>query len=455
MLGVFVQRFIKVKDFACIMGMGDTGISCLRFLRALEIPCCIMDSRANPMGLQRILEEFPDVPYTLGGWRHDWLLEANQIIVSPGIALSEPCLQEADKAGISIIGDIELFAKHAKAPIIGITGTNGKTTVTTLVGELLTAAGKRVSVGGNLGPPALELLTEDAPEVYVIELSSFQLQSTQSLQCEAATILNCSPDHMDWHPSFKDYKQAKKSIYRRCHTAVCPRYEPDLWPARSREMITYGADKPDGPKSFGLSEHLGEMCLVWGERVIIPAASLKLNGPCPEINALAGCALASVLGVSIDVMASVLKSFSGLPHRCEWVLNHHGVDWYNDSKGTNIGATLAAIKRLTPKYQGVILMVGGIGKGADFGLMRDELVANVKHVIFFGQDGLAIQSTLGDDLSGEYVSTLSEAVQRASELAQSGEAVLFSPSCASLDAFENFAHRGNVYKQLVQDLVCS
>ena len=437
------------------MGMGDTGLSCLRFLRALEKPCCIMDSRANPPGLQTILDEFPEVPYALGGWRHDWLLKAGRIIVSPGIALTEPCLREAEEADVPICGDIEVFAQYAKAPIIGITGTNGKTTVTSLTGELLAAAGIRVAVGGNLGPPALELLTEDAPEVYVLELSSFQLHSTVSLHCQAATILNCSPDHLDWHPSFEDYITAKKSIYRRCPNKICARSEANTWPTNRQGMITYGDDAPESTHDFGLIEHKGAMWLAQGDHPFLPLSDLKLNGPCPAINALAACALASIFDVSIAVMAQVLRSFVGLPHRCEKVVNHGGVDWYNDSKGTNVGATLAAVGHLADKYSDMILLMGGVGKDADFTSMQPLLKDKVRHVVLFGQDGLAIQEALGDALSSEYVSTLSEAVQRACVLVRSGEAVLFSPSCSSFDAFENFMHRGTVYKSLVQDLVCN
>ncbi len=438
----------------CIMGMGNTGLSCLRFLRAMEKPCCIMDSRANPPGLQVLLDEFPEVPYALGGWRHDWLMGAGRIIVSPGIALTEPCLLEAKAAGITICGDIELVAQCAKAPVVGITGTNGKTTVTSLTGELLATAGKRVAVGGNLGPPALELLTEDAPEIYVLELSSFQLASTSSLHCKAATLLNCSPDHLDWHPSYEDYMTAKKSIYHSCDYKICARHDPNTMPHDKHNTIIYGLDAPISENDFGLTKHRGEWCLVKGEQSILPLSELALSGPCPELNALAACALVSQLGVSVDVMTKVLSTYVGLPHRCEKVVQYRGVDWYNDSKGTNIGATSAAVQHLSSKHAHLILLMGGVGKGADFSVMQALLKDQVRHVILFGQDGLAIQQALRG-MSTEYVSTLSEAVQRANQVAKAGEAVLFSPSCASFDAFENFAHRGNVYKMLVKELVCS
>lgn len=433
--------------YDCIMGLGRTGLSCVRFLQANGRACRIMDSRFNPPELMELQERFPKVPVHLGGWRSDWLFQAQRIIVSPGISLKTPILIEARSKGVEIIGDIELFARAVQVPVIGITGTNGKSTVTSLVGAILRGAGVKVLCGGNLGPPALDLLEDPKVEVIVLELSSFQLEAVNSLQLLSAAILNISPDHLDRYDSYEEYKAAKHKIYHHCQIKVCAREDEVTWPKPTEQVITFGLDKPTG-KNYGLFE--GN--LVCGDTPIIPASNLTLAGSGREVNALAACALVSPLNVDDEILSRVLGEFTGLAHRCEWVLKYREVDWYNDSKGTNVGATEAAVEHLATQYTSIILLLGGEGKGADFSHMSERLHKKPIQVITFGRDGNKINAALMDKINCTGVATLAEAVTTAAQQANPGDCVLFSPACASYDAFKGFAHRGEVYKKLVKEL---
>lgn len=375
------------------------------------------------------------------------------LYVSPGLALATPALREAAARGVRMSGDIDLFTRHAKAPIVAITGSNAKSTVTTLVGEMAAAAGRKVAVGGNIGTPALDLLSDDV-ELYVLELSSFQLETTERLGAEVATCLNISEDHMDRYDGMAQYHLAKHRIFRGARQVVVNRDD-----ALSRPLIadqvpcwTFGLGKPDF-KRFGLIEENGEKQLAFQFEALMPTAELKIRGAHNQSNALAALALGHAVGLPFEAMLDTLRRFAGLPHRCQWVREMHGVGYYDDSKATNVGAALAAIEGLGADIAGkLVLIAGGDGKGADFSALKAPVARFCRAVVLLGRDAEQIAEALGDAAPLLRVKTLDEAVQRCAELAQSGDAVLLSPACASLDMFKNFEERGRLFAQAAEGL---
>jgi UDP-N-acetylmuramoylalanine--D-glutamate ligase len=354
---------------------------------------------------------------------------------------------------VKLSGDIELFARNAKAPIIAISGSNAKSTVTTLVGEMAAAAGKRVAVGGNLGTPALDLLSDDV-ELYVMELSSFQLETTDQLNAEVATVLNVSEDHMDRYSGLPAYHLAKHRIFRGARQVVVNRQDALSRPllAEGQPCWTFGLNAPDF-KAFGLREENGEKYLAFEFQNLMPVRELKIRGAHNQSNALAALALGHAVGLPFDAMLSSLRTFAGLAHRCQWLRERSGVNWYDDSKATNVGAALAAIEGLGADIDGkLVLVAGGDGKGADFSALRAPVAAHCRAVVLLGRDAELLAQALGDEVPLIRVKTLDEAVQRSAELAQSGDAVLLSPACASLDMFKNFEERGRLFAQAVGGL---
>jgi UDP-N-acetylmuramoylalanine--D-glutamate ligase len=355
--------------------------------------------------------------------------------------------------GVKLSGDIELFARNAKAPIVAISGSNAKSTVTTLVGEMAASAGKRVAVGGNLGTPALDLLSDDV-ELYVLELSSFQLETTDQLGAEVATVLNVSEDHMDRYSGLPAYHLAKHRIFRGARQVVVNRQD-----ALSRPLIgegvpcwTFGLNKPD-INGFGLREENGEKYLAFQFDNLMPVRELKIRGSHNQSNALAALALGHAVGLPFDAMLASLRTFAGLVHRCQWVRDFSGVGYYDDSKATNVGAALAAIEGLGADISGkLVLIAGGDGKGADFTALKAPVAAHCRAVVLLGRDAQLLADTFGDSVPLVRVTTLEEAVQRAAEWAQDGDAVLLSPACASLDMFKNFEERGRLFAQAARDL---
>ena len=367
--------------------------------------------------------------------------------------VATPALQEAARRGTRLSGDIQLFTRHAKAPIVAITGSNAKSTVTTLVGDMARAAGKRVAVGGNLGTPALDLLSDEV-ELYVLELSSFQLETTERLGAEVATCLNISEDHMDRYDGMAQYHLAKHRIFRGARQVVVNRDD-----ALSRPLIadqvpcwTFGLGKPDF-KRFGLIEEGGEKYLAFQFETLMPTAELKIRGAHNQSNALAALALGHAVGLPFEAMLDTLRNFAGLPHRCQWVRELRGVGYYDDSKATNVGAALAAIEGLGADIAGkLVLIAGGDGKGADFSALKAPVAKFCRAVVLLGRDAEQIAEALGDAAPLVRVKTLDEAVQRCAELAQGGDAVLLSPACASLDMFKNFEERGRLFARAVEGL---
>jgi UDP-N-acetylmuramoylalanine--D-glutamate ligase len=431
-----------------IVGLGKTGLSCARYLAGRGESFVVMDSRNTPPALTELRREFPWAPLFLGGFDDAVLARAQRLIVSPGVALAEPAIAAAIRDGAEAIGDIELFARAAHAPVMAVTGANGKSTVTTLVGEMIRDAGFTVRVGGNLGTPALDLLEKDEPDFYVLELSSFQLETTQSLNAAAAVVLNISPDHMDRYHDVREYAAAKQRIYRGAGTMVINADDPVVvaMMQAGRRVTRFSLREPV-PGDFGVRNRDGQPHLAKGAEILLPAAELHIKGMHNSANALAALALGEAAGVPMTSMLATLRRFAGLPHRTQWVASRNGVSWYNDSKGTNVGATLAALQGMPGK---VILIAGGLGKGQDFTPLKAAAAAKARAVVLMGQDAPLIERALAGVVPVVQVRDMDEAVERAAHLAQEGDTVLLSPACASFDMFKGYDHRGEVFTAAVR-----
>ncbi|SFC21044.1 UDP-N-acetylmuramoylalanine--D-glutamate ligase [Pseudomonas citronellolis] len=447
------MSLIASDNFRIVVGLGKSGMSLVRFLARQGVPFAVADTRENPPELATLRAQYPQVEVRCGELDAGFLCRASELYVSPGLSLRTPALVEAAARGVRLSGDIDLFARHAKAPIVAITGSNAKSTVTTLVGEMAVAAGKRVAVGGNLGTPALDLLADDV-ELYVLELSSFQLETCERLGAEVATCLNVSEDHMDRYDGMADYHLAKHRIFRGARQVVVNRAD-----ALSRPLIadnvpcwTFGTNKPDF-KAFGLVEEGGEKHLAFQFETLMPVRELKIRGAHNQSNALAALALGHAVGLPFEPMLQALRRFAGLAHRCQWVGERAGVSFYDDSKATNVGAALAAIEGLGADIDGkLVLLAGGDGKGADFSALREPVAKFCRAVVLLGRDAELVGAALSDETPKVRVQTLDEAVRKAAELARPGDAVLLSPACASLDMFKNFEERGRLFARAVEEI---
>ena len=449
-----------------VAGLGDTGLSCVRHLQALGEVVAVTDTRRHPPQLDTLRREFPQVPLRLGGLDREWLHGARTIVLSPGLDPQLPSLRRARAAGATIIGDIELFARARDAPVLAVTGSNGKSTVACLCGAICGAAGLQPAVGGNLGPPALELLGRPGTGVYVLELSSFQLQSSRGLRPRAAVVLNLAPDHSDRHPDMARYAEAKARIYDGAATRIINRDDPAaaaLAPpsaAAGPGLMgpSFGSNAPPGAADYGVIVKDGAEWLARGEAALLPVAQLPLPGRHNRLNVMAAMALAEAAGAAPAAMPAAIAGFRGLPHRCEVLGVHRGVRWVNDSKGTNTGATCAALAALAGDDGGVVLIAGGDGKGADFTPLRRAVARHARHVILFGRDAPAIEAALRCDAapSGRDAvplsrcETLEQAVATARAVAHSGDTVLLSPACASFDMFHDYRERGECFRRLVE-----
>jgi len=425
-----------------IVGLGRTGVSCARHLAARGHNLVVTDSRASPPGLPELRRLVPDATTVLGGFDPALLEGADQIIVSPGVSLREPFLQQAAARGLDLIGDIELFAREAGGRVIGITGTNGKSTVTTLVGEMAKAAGILVRVGGNLGEPALDLLAGPPAAMYVLELSSYQLETTYSLQLEAAAILNVTPDHLDRYRDVAEYAAAKARIFERCLTAVV-NLDDELVIRMTRpgqRHLGFSLSRTDA--DFRLLVRDGKDWLAAGSEALMPVDALRLPGRHNAANALAALAVGTACGMPRAAMTGVLARFEGLPHRSQLVAEARGVRWIDDSKGTNVGATQAAIAGLPGP---LVLIAGGDGKGQDFTPLAAACRGKVRDALLIGRDARAIGAAIAGSCAIHYANSMEAAVASAARLAQSGDSVLLSPACASFDMFRDYAHRGDVF----------
>jgi UDP-N-acetylmuramoylalanine--D-glutamate ligase len=435
-----------------IVGLGKTGLSCVRYLSGQGREIAVADSRLQPPGLDELKAGWPDVPVYLGDFDEALFAGFNELVVSPGISIAEPAIAGAAARGARIRGDIDLFADAADAPIIAITGSNGKTTVTTLVGEMARAAGRNVQVGGNIGTPALDLLEQGA-DLYVLELSSFQLETTEELGALAATVLNVSDDHMDRYPDKMAYFQAKQRIYRGCKNAIV-NLDDALSTPMARDtlrFLCFGFNRVN-PETFSTRDDDEGTWITWGLENLLLASELQLMGRHNISNVMAALALGYAAGLAMEPMLEVARRFRGLPHRCEFVRNLDGVDYINDSKGTNVGATVAAIESLVPDSGKVILIAGGDGKGADFQPLAEPVAACCRALVLIGRDAGKISQAVGASVPQHRATSLQEAVSRARLAAEPGDRVLLSPACASFDMFRDYNDRGEQFRTLVEGL---
>ena len=443
-----VSKIDKEQRYTLIVGLGMTGLSVVRHLKNQGQEVVVIDSRIQPPGLEELHEKYPEVSVYTGEFDEALFMGAAQIIVSPGVPLSEPVIQHGIQKGIETIGDIELFAREVKAPVIAITGSNGKSTTTMLVAEMAKHAGLKVAVGGNIGVPVLDLLSQRA-DLYVLELSSFQLETLHSLKPVAATVLNVSTDHMDRYDGLESYAKVKQQVYKQCKVSVINRDDEKVKTMTVGQQFVSGFTLHEpAAGDFGLREFNGETYLCKGGQKLIAENEVKLGGRHNIANALAALALCEAANISMDDMLSALREFGGLAHRTQWLANKQGVDWYNDSKGTNVGATLAAIEGLEAKNK-IILIAGGISKDADFTPLKNAVKEKVRLVVLMGRDAPQIEQALEGVVPVLYAKDMDDAVHIAADLAHSGDSVLLSPACASFDMFRGFEHRGEVFAEVV------
>lgn len=435
-----------------VVGLGKTGLSCVRYLCEKGRDVAVADSRNAPPGLKELSAGWPELPVYLGDFDPDVFAGFNEVVVSPGISIAEPAIRHAAEQGAIIRGDIDLFAEAADAPIVAITGSNGKTTVTTLVGEMASAAGRQVEVGGNIGTPALDLLGRGA-DLYVLELSSFQLETTRELNALAATVLNVSDDHMDRYPTKMAYFQAKQRIFNGCKNAVVNLDDALSTPmARdSLRFLCFGFHRVN-PDTFSTREDDEGTWITFGFDNLLLADELGLMGRHNISNVMAALALGHAAGLPMDVMLETVRNFRGLPHRCEFIRRVGEVDYINDSKGTNVGATVAAIESLAPADGKVVLIAGGEGKGADFSPLAEPVARHCRAAVLMGADARLIASALGNEIEIVMAATMEDAVDKAAGLAEPGDRVLLSPACASFDMFRDYSDRGDSFRNQVEGL---
>lgn len=439
------------KTDTLIAGMGVTGISCARFLQRRNIPFRVIDSRDEPPQLKIFRQEFAGSEILTGGFDNGALQGIRTLVLSPGIDLRHPFVELARQQGIRVVGDIEIFADYSNAPVIGITGSNGKSTVTTLAGYLLERAGYKVRTGGNLGTAALDLITEPAPDFYVLELSSFQLDLTQSLRPRAAVVLNVSDDHMDRYPDIDAYTASKAQIYRQADWCIVNRDDVRVsaMPV-GKSVLSFGTAAPSRSDEFGLVEAGGKIWLACGDLKLLPVDRLGIQGRHNWMNALATLALLQASGIALETVVEYLPEFTGLPHRCRLVAQRNGIRWINDSKATNVGASAAALESFDPP---IILIAGGDGKGADFSVLRPSVTNRVKAVLLFGRDAALIEQALADVAPCIRLNNMEEAVTRAAAMARPGDTVLLAPACASLDMYTSYAARGDDFARCVHKVL--
>jgi UDP-N-acetylmuramoylalanine--D-glutamate ligase len=433
-----------------VFGLGTTGLSVARYLKRKGIAARFVDTREAPPGLDELGEIDPRADIILGEAPDSLAKNVARIIVSPGVSDSEPLLEAARTAGVEIVSDIELFVHEAVAPLVGVTGSNGKSTVTTLLSLMCDAAGITGLAGANLGEPALDLLEHDTPDYYILELSSFQLQRTRTLPLKVAVLLNISPDHLDWHKSEAEYRSAKYRIFRDAESAIINRDDEEAprHVAKDVTRISFGLDAPDEDQ-FGLRDDSGEDFLARGEQLLLSTSDIAMLGKHNQANALAALAAGELMGLGLSEMLQVLHEFPGLPHRMQFIARINGADFINDSKATNVGAAIASVESVSGL---VVLIAGGQGKGGDFGAFANSVGNKLRGAVVFGEDAAAIEDAFQGLSPTVRVADLHEAVRSAAAIAEAGDTVLLAPACASFDQYENFEARGNDFRDAVLEL---
>ncbi len=433
-----------------VFGLGTTGMSVARYLKRKGIEARFVDTREAPPGLEELGEIDPDADIVLGKTHDSLLKNVCRIIVSPGISDAEPLLEAARKAGVEIVSDIELFVHEADAPLVGVTGSNGKSTVTTLLSLMCDAAGINGLAGANLGEPALDLLEHDTPDYYILELSSFQLQRTATLPLKVAVLLNISPDHLDWHASEDEYRSSKYRIYKEAEAAVVNRDDAEAPKhlAKNVSHISFGLDTP-GEDQYGLVNEDGEDFLARGAQLLLSTSDIAMVGVHNQANALAALATGELMGFELSAMLQVLYEVPGLPHRMQYIARIIGANFINDSKATNVGAAVASVASVPGL---VVLIAGGQGKGGDFDALAKSVYSKLRSAVLFGEDAAAIEEAFDGLASTSRVTGLHEAVNCAAEIAEAGDTVLLAPACASFDQYPNYQARGEDFRSAVMEL---
>ncbi len=446
------QTIVAQYRCATVIGLGVTGYSVARYLLARGLGVIVLDSRLKPPLAAEFEREFPEVETKFGAFSQNDLDGADLIIASPGVSLAEPMLKQAKNNGAHIVGDIELFLQENSMPLIAITGSNGKSTVTTLVGKMCADAGLKPLVAGNIGKPALDALTDQQEfSLVVLELSSFQLETTHTIPAESAAILNISPDHMDRYDSMGDYVLAKARIIRSAKRAILPRH--DEWLAQitnANEILSFELDQPLTENDYGVIRKSGKRWLMKGDKRLMPLRDIPLIGLHNVKNVLSAFALVDFLDLPLDGLVNTVLNFKGLPHRMQTIAAANDVSWVNDSKATNIGATATALNNLEQK---VVWIAGGQSKGADFNELSSIVNSNIKQLILIGEDAPLIEQALSGLLSISFADDMQDAVTKAASIVRAGEIVLLSPACASFDMYRSFEHRGQEFERCVQQML--
>jgi len=438
----------KAKKKDLVLGLGATGLSIARYLQRNKRDAIFFDSREEPPALDELESLWPDAETLLG--EVDLPDNIGRVIASPGIEDKHELLEAARQAKLEIISDIELFARDAQEPFVAVTGSNGKSTVTTLLYHMCQAAGRETLAGGNLGEPALDLLDADTPELYVLELSSFQLQRTAKLPAKVAVLLNVTPDHLDWHTDEDEYREAKYRIFREAEAAVINRADEEA-ADRARHIsnvISFGFDAP-GDGHYGIRREDDEDFLARGESVLLAVNELALMGKHNRANALAALAAGELLGLDMQSMLQVLCEFPGLPHRMQFVRRVSAVDYVNDSKATNVAAAVASIESVEGM---LVLIAGGEGKGGDFAALAEPLESKLRAAVLIGRDAEQIDAALDTIVPTYFAQDMKDAVLQAATYAESDDTVLLAPACASFDQFDSYVARGEAFREAVEAL---
>ena len=447
-----------------VLGLGDTGLSMAKWLVRRGASVRAADTRAAPPRLAELKRSLPSVPANCGPFRDEMFADIDLVAVSPGVPLAEPAVRRALDAGTKVVGDIELFAQalpERRARIIAVTGTNGKSTVTALAGAMARAAGVDCEVAGNIGPAVLDaLMRRDdagrAPGLWVLEVSSFQLETSNSLAPDAATVLNITEDHLDRYRGIDDYARAKSRVFSGDGIQVLNRDDPRslAMALPGRKASTFGRDAPRHAEDWGLLERGGEPWLAQGANALLAVREMKLAGLHNAANALAALALCRALGLPLEPLLAALREFKGLPHRVELIGEADGVRWYDDSKGTNVGSTVAALAGLAQRDTRLVLIAGGDGKGQDFSPLRNAVERSARALVLIGRDAPLIEAAVaGAGVPIRRAASMDQAVALAAQAARPGDAVLLSPACASFDMFRDYRHRGEVFRLAVEGVI--
>lgn len=426
-----------------ILGIGLTGISCVKFFLRKGITPKIIDESKHPIYLNKIPK---NIEYYLGNLEHKWILESDLIIISPGISSFKPILITAKSLGIEIISDIELFVRESRFPIIAITGTNGKSTVATIVKKIAQTSGYNVSLGGNIGLPVLTMLYKKF-NLYIIELSSFQLENIFTLKPKIAVILNISDDHINRYPKgFKQYKNIKLSIYNK--SDICITNTNDQLSTlinKSKKWISFGSKKSD----YHISYCKKNTFLCYKKEKILNTNKILLHGDHNYNNILVSLAISDAMNFPRKCAINVICKFSGLPHRFQTISYNKGVHWINDSKSTNINSTKAALESVNTKGT-IWLLLGGDKKNANFNVLKNYLNKLKIKIYCFGKDGIYLSKIC--EKKSIYIKTLEQAIMLIAKKVIPGDIVLLSPGCSSLDQFSNFEERGNMFIKLIKEI---